>query len=265
MGYDVSYHPISEEQIELWYWKGLDDLNGAQERALEAGIEEFYVNKYIDTLKVGLKVDLTESFDHTHGYYIAVVQGFFEKFFYTRGGAISFSEKGVLDSYFTPWEKIVTNREINQEIKGRIEDNYCSGVYLSAEAVIRLLEDYNSDIELKNELDELFSHKRINVFLTALKYAKERGVGLLEATEVVEPNPFDLNSSGCYSNLFNCDLEGALLYREEALRQIGEIEEKEDEEKKEIVVEYVKTIIGDENVNSVENKEKKSFWKRLFG
>ncbi len=52
--------------------------------------------------------------------------------------------------------------------------------------------------------------------------ARELGVGLLEATEVVELNPIDLNKSESFSNLFNCDTQGALIYAEIAAQQIGE-------------------------------------------
>ena len=38
----------------------------------------------------------------------------------------------------------------------------------------------------------------------------------------VEPNPIDLNRSESFSNLFNCDPQGALIYAEIAAQQIGE-------------------------------------------
>ena len=39
---------------------------------------------------------------------------------------------------------------------------------------------------------------------------------------MVEPNPIDLNRSESFSNLFNCDTQGALIYAEIAAQQIGE-------------------------------------------
>ena len=57
--------------------------------------------------------------------------------------------------------------------------------------------------------------------------ARELEVGLLEATEVVEPNPIDLNRSESFSNLFNCDTQGALIYAEIAAQQIGEAIERD--------------------------------------
>ena len=65
------------------------------------------------------------------------------------------------------------------------------------------------------------------MFLNALNLARELEVGLLEATEVVEPNPIDLNRSESFSNLFNCDTQGALIYAEIAAQQIGEAIERD--------------------------------------
>ena len=59
-------------------------------------------------------------------------------------------------------------------------------------------------------------------FLSAVKFSVENGYGLLEATDVIVPNPLDLNSSECYSNLFNCDPEGAFIYADTAVQQISE-------------------------------------------
>ena len=61
--------------------------------------------------------------------------------------------------------------------------------------------------------------KRLKKALTA---AAELGTGLLEATEVVEPNPFHPNESTCYSNLFHCDRDGVYLYIDMAMKQIAQ-------------------------------------------
>ena len=96
-------------------------------------------------------------------------------------------------------------------------------MYIPADKVVELLHDYENDSDIKKELDNIFSHDRITVFLKALRYAKEKNVGILEATEVMEPNPVDLNESSCYSNLFNCDTEGPLLFQKAVMQQAKEI------------------------------------------
>jgi len=86
------------------------------------------------------------------------------------------------------------------------------------------LSNYESKAQVKEELDTFFSDRRIDIFLTALKDSKELGVGLLEATEVVERNPFEMEKSLSYSNLFNCDKEGVYLYIVAAAEQMRKSE-----------------------------------------
>jgi hypothetical protein len=111
--------------------------------------------------------------------------------------------------------------EFSGEIHNEIIENYCCGAYLGADNVQKLLRDYEADGEIKEAIDEFYA-QNLPVFLKALNLARELEVGLLEATEVVEPNPIDLNRSESFSNLFNCDTQGALIYAEIAAQQIGE-------------------------------------------
>lgn len=82
MGYDVSFHPISPDEIQEWYFTPLTWIQQGQEEkvlalAAQHGIEDFYAEKYLDTLRVGAETEPDELFDKSHGFYIAVVQGFF--------------------------------------------------------------------------------------------------------------------------------------------------------------------------------------------
>ena len=100
------------------------------------------------------------------------------------------------------------------------------------------------------------------IFLKALRYASSKQLGLLEATEVVEPNPLDLDGSSCYSNLLNCDPAGAFLYREAALAQLAEIERKENLEPGTIAS---KASYEVRSTPEVKKQERKRFWKKVFG
>lgn len=56
MGFDISYHPIKLAQMQEWYFNRLDEVKNGyfsklQEIAQNANIDEFYINKYIDTRK----------------------------------------------------------------------------------------------------------------------------------------------------------------------------------------------------------------------
>lgn len=57
----------------------------------------------------------------------------------------------------------------------------------------------------------------------ALAAAEELGAGLLEATEVVEPDPIQPNESTCYSNLYHCDKDGVTLYIDTVSRQLENV------------------------------------------
>ena len=125
MGYDVSFHPISPEEMQEWYFTPLSWVQQGQEEkvlalAAQNGIEDFYAEKYLDTLRVGAGTEPDELFDKSHGFYIAVIQGFFRDYYYTRGSGFSFliEEKPEYARYFTSWEQVVpTAFQIRQKIR----------------------------------------------------------------------------------------------------------------------------------------------------
>lgn len=284
MGYDVTYHPISEMEIKNWYFDRLQEIkdeNVECTKTLAKSFEmhDFYIDKYIDLLHISITLqdDENEVFDKTHGFYIAIVQGFFRTYFYTRGSAFSFliEDYPEFQKYTKTWQKILEN-PITYQVENRITENYSSGVYIPYDKLSRLYEDYNQDSNIKKKLDIFFSDGRINVFLKAVEYALEHKLGILEATEVVEPNPLDLNKSESYSNLFNCDKDGAILYRDVAMEQLNKamvaVAEKakqnktqEEAPKEETLKEETpKDEMSKEDSPKEKAPEKKGFFARLF-
>ena len=233
MGYDVSFHPISPDEIQEWYFTPLTWIQQGQEEkvlalAAQYGIEDFYAQKYLDTLRVGAETESNELFDKSHGFYIAVIQGFFRDYYYTRGSAFSFlaEEKPDYARYFTPWAQVVPTAFPNPA-ENRIVENYCSGVYLSPNQVMQLLKDMEQDPKVCEDLERIWSNGQIAVLKKALSAAAELGAGLLEATEVVEPNPIYPNESSSYSNLYHCDRNGVYLYMDLTMQQLAQAMEKE--------------------------------------
>lgn len=228
MGFDVSFHPISPKEMEEWYFTPLEWVRQGQEQrvldlAVRYGLEDFYAQKYLDTLRVGARTADEELFDKSHGFYLAVVQGFFRTYYYTRGSAFTFllADKPAYLRYVTPWQA-VTPRPFRNPVANAIVENYCAGVYLAPQQVRQLLRDLADDEAVRADFEALWSDGQLAVLQKALQAAEQAGAGLLEATEVVEPNPFSLNDSGCYSNLYNCDTEGVLLFRDVASKQLAE-------------------------------------------
>lgn len=229
MGYDVSFHPISPDEIQEWYFTSLTWIQQGQEEkvlalAAQNGIEDFYAEKYLDTLRVGAETESDELFDKSHGFYIAVIQGFFREYYYTRGSAFSFllEEKPDYSRYFTPWAQVVPTAFPNPA-ENRIVENYCSGVYLAPEQVLQLLRDLEQENVVQKDLEEHWSNGQFAVLKKALTAAAELGVGLLEATEVVEPNPISPNESTSYSNLYHCNRDGVYLYIDTVSAQLADV------------------------------------------
>lgn len=169
-----------------------------------------------------------EAFDKTHSFILAAVQGLFRTFYYTRGGLYSdlVIEQPEMTAYTTPFQAILGDR-LQNPAENRIYENYCGGVYIGEEQVPRLLADYESG-RAKEALEGCFG-STLPVFLKALGHAKAEGLGLLEATDLVVPNPFQLQDTSCSTYLMHCDFDGIALYAsaaraqmEEAMRAQGE-------------------------------------------
>ena len=223
----LSFHCNSPEEMREWYFAPLTWVQQGQEEkvlalAAQHGMEDFYAEKYLNTLRVGAGTEPGELFDKSHGFYIAVIQGFFRDYYYTRGSAFSFlaEQKPEYARYFTPWEQVVPTAFPNPA-ENRIIENYCSGVYLSPAQAAQLLRDMEQEPKVLEDLEGLWCDGQLAVLKKALTAAVQLGVGLLEATEVVEPNPIRPNESTSYSNLYHCDRDGVYLYMDMAVGQIS--------------------------------------------
>ena len=232
MGFDVTWHPISQREIRRWYFDrlaesaagNLSTINAIleeQKPGREAGYEEFCRKAYRDLLRQGAGIGPDEPFDKTHSYLLAMVQGLFRTYFYTRGGIFSglVATDPDMAAYTVSFQTIVGDR-FGGQMLSRISENYSGGVFIPESAIPRLLADYESG-KIEAQLKLCFGGT-LPVFLKALVYAKSHRLGLLEATEVVEPNPLNLEATVCRSYLMNCDQDGVLLYAETAKRQLAE-------------------------------------------
>lgn len=212
---------VDHNMLMLFTWPILEQFT--PEKVKDLISYYFYAEKYLNTLRVGAETEADELFDKSHGFYIAVIQGFFRDYYYTRGSAFSFlvEQKPEYARYFTSWEQI-TPVSFPNPMQNRIIENYCSGVYLSPDQVIQLLKDMEQDPKVLDDLEGLWSNGQIAVLKKALSAAAKSGVGLLEATEVVEPNPISPNESTSYSNLYHCDRDGVYLYIDAVSGQLAD-------------------------------------------
>ena len=296
MGFDVTWHPISQVEMHQWYFERLLEARRGnfvtamrlanQYRMGQAkGDEEQCRRAYKGMLEQGAQMGPGDPFEKTHGYLLAMVQGMFRSYYYTRGGifsALTELEPEMAD-YTLPFQEILGSKLRTSigigPIRGRIYENYCGGVYIPEGQVPRLLADYEAGI-VDGPLKQCFGNA-LPVFLKALLHAKKEGLGLLEATEVVEPNPLDLHATVCHSYLTNCDLDGVKLYVETARHQAEEaVRARGDDPARVRIARQVVTVPSagpapEENAPERRSerletapetpKKKKGFFGRLFG
>lgn len=223
----VSYHPITTAQMKEWYFDVFNDLGAAndltvripQEQLKNNNLEEleaYYKNKYLEMIKRSRDLDYGD-FNKWHGYFIAITQGFFEKFYFVQGVALSsIFDMNFKQSYITPWEEVIPADYLDGlTASSKLNGPFSCGAYISPKQVKQLLEDYENNPEIKEILDEQFEGKKIEVFLEALKYASQNEQGLLEATKIIEPGEELFEEPSCYANLFNCDVISAAVFTTE--------------------------------------------------
>lgn len=235
MDYCVSYHPISKEQMREWYFDVFEDLGAAEELTLKIPekqlkensleeVEAFYKEKYVEMIRRSRDLDY-DNFNRWHGYFLAIVQGFFEKFYFVYGSAVSsILDHGFKSTYFTPWEDVIPAEYIEDlYATSKINGPFSAGAYMSAEQVKTLIHDYENDPEIKDLLDEQFENRRIDAFMAALKHAAENDQGLIEATKIIEQSDEIFEEPSCYSNVFNCDVLSSAIYTAELSDHYEEI------------------------------------------
>lgn len=223
MGWDITYHPFGADEIQSIYFNGLSEPDHYKSVVTRFGVDDFYAEQLRIRFEEARNIEDDVSFQKGHAFYIAIISGFLRKHHYIRGGAFSFlADDEVMARYVGDWKALVPEAYHNGQFDNRLTENYCGGVYLPNEALKELREDYQSDSYVRTKMDETFSHGRLEIFWKAVDIAINEGLGLIEASESVEPRPFNLNSSRSLSNLFNCHPDGALLYEEAAAEQLAE-------------------------------------------
>jgi hypothetical protein len=224
MGWDITYHPFAQRDVVDVYFKGIEDPNHWKAVSDRFGLDPANAEELRECLSQAASIPREMPFNKGHAYMMAMVAGYLRKYWYVRGGVFSFliGRSPTFVRYTQDWTTLVPSAYVADEFRTGINQNFCGGVFLSPEGLQRLKDDYRSDATVASALDEQFSHGRLPIFWKAVDFALEHNLGLIEAAEVVAPNPFDLNTTKCASNLMNCDIEGALLYAKTAHEQLLE-------------------------------------------
>ncbi len=201
----VTYHPVTPEMIALYSYYVFDD----QGRTLAAqhcdglGMDEPHKQHFLGLLP-GFAQPADFPFDQTHGFNIALTQGFFGPYFYINDA--HFSSLGeVTATYMTSWQEAVPEWSATQTAQNTLLSRYSSGRFIPAGQIARFMADAHGNPALTDALGDEFPGEKLAVLWAALQTAHELGAGLLEVAGAIMPDSNDLMATTCFSRFDHCD------------------------------------------------------------
>lgn len=220
MGYDVTYHPLRESEVHTCFFDLRLDPQLRSAMYDRFGLTEDEQQDLNQLLDSHCEED---DFNTGDGIFLAAVAGFLRKYWYLRGAAFSF----LFDTfpeyarYCRSWRELVPS-PYHDTCQDGLSANYMVGCYISEAGAVALARDLDSRPEVQAHMAELFSHGRLAVFRKALDYAIGQQCGLIEVTDLLQPNPLDLEQSSFGTKADNCEMAGVALYVSAAIEQISE-------------------------------------------
>jgi hypothetical protein len=215
MGWNVTYHPLKENEITECYFAVLENPTLEQGVIQQYALDERSAQRLSEVYQVA-RESRNEPFNKSHGFFLAAVAGILRKYWYLCDAAFSFMVKSnsQFETYVTPWTALVPQQYQRGHFDCGITESYCSGFYLNLAGLQKLQIAYAGDARIWAIVEDTFSHGRLAVFWKAVDYAIEHQMGLLEATEIIEPDLHNPHNTHCFSTLLNCEKESLLLYQE---------------------------------------------------
>lgn len=242
MGFDVTYHPMTPEEMKLWYFDRLAEIKapekkgflglrkGGQEsdvseavaKVREIGLPDDGADLYSDILTQTTKwSDPARSFNATHGFMLASAQTAFANYWYLRGSAFClFAEiHPPFARFIAPLSEalgFVPDRPVLPGFDG----NYSAGAWMSAGNIASFVDAYAKDAGLREAFDGYYLGGQLDVITDVLLEARDAGRGILEATDLFVPNILDIAQSTAICYVPNMKAQGLRLYRDTAMAQL---------------------------------------------
>ncbi len=216
MGYDITYHPITRDELNRFIFDVIKNPGVANERAahLSKNPDKRERIKTIYSKLPHLRNAVISGeypFSGSYAYVIAGIAGYLHPYWYARGSCISFiSEKdqgtgtlfkkyafkGMLESLVSVAPD--TFKGMSDKSKGLIEGNYTGSGYIDNKKLARLKDSLNNGTQ-RELVSSAFDEKGLIAINHAIDYAIANGAGLLEASDMVVPISNECRSD--YDNL----------------------------------------------------------------
>lgn len=184
MGYDITFHPVSEKELRYYFFDVVENHDLAEVRAHELAKSEYdyewllgIYNNFPDWLHS------QEEIEPTFAYAAAAVAGFIHPYWYLRGQALTFLDtKHPIVSLFVPLTELGGPKLASLGPEATIiSRNYSASGYLPHNRLDELQQLLSeSDVEVS----EIFSERGKESLQVTIKYAKENGLGFIEASDI---------------------------------------------------------------------------------
>lgn len=228
MGYDMTYHPITREQIAHFYFEPLADRKLIAKRAKETDAPEIYKEIMEIAAKAAKNAPKDEGFNSLHGFLIGMMAGCLDKYWYIRGAAFSFlcDSAKAFAKYAADYSFFIPAGFSAGTAARFIECNSMSGAYIPHAGIAALKADLANPKNAK-AIAERFSDGRLEVFIKALDHAESQGKDLFEMTDVVVPNPLSPGAFEWNTYAKNLQPEGYYLYLKAVKDQLAELQRRD--------------------------------------
>lgn len=202
MGYPMTYHPISPDEMLQWYFEPLDNAERINKLAEKYG---FQAESFHEFFTYGRDHLCSESeylselwFEETHGVMLASAQTFFAPYYLILDGVFSElleNHANLFEKYCLPIHGFVPEKFRCMKFYDRLgEEERSSGVYIPPNQAKQLLHDLHNDSEIAVALLKAFDPNGFLLLYSALQDAVDTGRGLLEAVEIPLACEFDGNN-----------------------------------------------------------------------
>lgn len=226
MGFDVTFHPVDKQDLKHFLFDVVEDNSLADSRAAELATDEekrkmvmLIYSQFPEWLRdmetfddslfrtretMGWKIRAAlhryprryYEIGPTFAYAAAAIAGFRHPYWYSRGSALSFliQYAPILKFIFIPLPRLFPGKlsKVTDASGGRIIENYCGSGYIEAQR-LQFLERYLQSLEIrrvpggKSVIYQVFDDDNIHALMAAVTYAKDRQLGLMEASDIVVP------------------------------------------------------------------------------
>jgi hypothetical protein len=196
MGFDITFHPVGKADLDRYIFDVAETPRLAGERARElAGNEEdfkmimeFYYQEFPGWLRDVPREENggAPAFAATFVRAAAALAGFKYPYWYCRGSALTFvaEEESRFRALFTPLGQLTNGvlSRIGDSSNGLIAENYSTSGFIGNLEALRKELNRSSTV-----IDEVFDDEGRWALDNALGYAKEHGLGLIEAADIYVP------------------------------------------------------------------------------